>query len=182
MERTISESPVYGLVAEFETHEELLHAARRARSAGYRRMDAFSPFPVHGLVEALGFQDNRVPWIIFWSGVAGGIGGFLLQCWVSMVAYPHNVGGRPLLSWPQFVPVTFECTVLLAAFGAVIGMLALNGLPKPYHPIFNAPNFDRASQDSFFLCIEAADPQFDRVETARFLDSLRPKAVSEVEP
>jgi len=176
------EPPIYGLMAEFETQDDLLHAAREARDAGYKKMDAYSPFPVHGLVDALGFKDNRVPWIIFWSGVAGGIGGFLLQCWVSMVAYPHNAGGRPYLSWPAFIPVTFECTVLLAAFGAVFGMLALNGLPQPYHPVFNAPRFDRASQDTFFLCIEAADPRFDRIETKRFLESLHPKTVSEVEP
>jgi hypothetical protein len=173
--------PLHGIIAEFESAEDLLHAAQRARQAGYTRMDAYSPFPVHGLSEAIGFEDHKVPWVVFLAGVVGAIAGFSLQYYISVVDYPINVGGRPHLSWPSFIPVTFETTVLFAAFGAFIGMLALNGLPQPYHPVFNAPRFERASQDRFFLCIEASDPQFDRVKTRHFLENLGARLVSEVE-
>ncbi|GIV19818.1 MAG: membrane protein [Armatimonadota bacterium] len=173
--------PLHGIIAEFESAEDLLHAAQRARQAGYTRMDAYSPFPVHGLSEAIGFEDHKVPWVVFLAGVVGAIAGFSLQYYISVVDYPINVGGRPHLSWPSFIPVTFETTVLFAAFGAFIGMLALNGLPQPYHPVFNAPRFERASQDRFFLCIEANDPQFDRVKTRHFLENLGARLVSEVE-
>lgn len=173
--------PLHGIIAEFENAEELLHAAKRAREAGYTQMDAYSPFPVHGLSEAIGFEDHKVPWVVFISGVIGAIAGFALQYYVSVIDYPLNVGGRPFLSWPSFIPVTFETTVLFAAFGAFIGMLALNGLPQPYHPVFNAPRFERASQDRFFLCIEAKDPLFDRVKTRHFLESVGARLVSEVE-
>ncbi len=173
--------PLHGIIAEFENADELIHAAKRAREAGYTKMDAYSPFPVHGLSEAIGFEDHKVPWLVFISGVIGAIAGFSLQYYVSVVDYPLNVGGRPYLSWPAFIPVTFETTVLFAAFGAFIGMLALNGLPRPHHPIFNAPRFERASQDRFFLCIEASDPQFDRVRTRHFLESAGARLVSEVE-
>jgi len=168
-------------MAEFKDGHSLTRAAVKTREAGYRRIDAFSPLPVHGLAEALDFNDPWVPWIIFISGLAGGAGGYLLQWWVNVVAYPLNVGGRPYHSWPNFIPPTFECTVLFAAFGAVIGMLALNGLPRPHHPVFNAPRFELASQDRFFLCIEAADKRFDRGATEEFLRSLEPQSVSEVE-
>lgn len=171
----------YGIVAEFLDEEHILTAAQRAHDAGYRRMDAYTPFPVHGLSDAIGFTDWLLPWIIFLAGVGGGIGGFLLQMYMSVWDYPLNVGGRPLISWPQFIPITFECTILCAAFGAVIGMLGLNGLPRPYHSIFNARRFEQASQDRFFLCIEARDPQFDPVRTSEFLKTLGPQAVSEVE-
>lgn len=171
---------LYGLVAEFENETDILTAARRVREAGYRRMDAYTPFPVHGLAHAIGFSDWLLPWIIFFGGVTGALAGAALQTWTLAYDYPWNVGGRPLISWPQFIPITFELTILLAAFGAVFGMLALNGLPRPYHSIFNAPGFERASQDRFFLCIESWDPRFDREETARFLESLGPVAVSEV--
>jgi len=173
--------PLHGIIAEYETAEELLHAARRAREAGYTRMDAYSPFPVHGLAEAIGFEDHKVPWTVFLSGVVGAIAGFALQYYISVIDYPLNVGGRPIFSWPAYIPVTFETTVLFAAFGAFIGMLAFNGLPQPYHPIFNAPRFERASQDRFFLCIEATDPLFDRTHTRHFLESTGARLVSEVE-
>jgi len=173
--------PLHGIIAEYETPEELLRAAKRAREAGYTRMDAYSPFPVHGLSEAIGFEDHKVPWVTFFAGVIGAIAGFSLQYYISVVDYPLNVGGRPFLSWPAFIPVTFETTVLFAAFGAFIGMLALNGLPQPYHPVFNAPRFERASQDRFFLCIEASDPLFDRANTRHFLEGTGARMVSEVE-
>lgn len=173
--------PLHGIIAEFESADELIRAAKRAREAGYTHMDAYSPFPVHGLAEAIGFEDHKVPWVVFISGVIGAVAGFALQYYVSVVDYPLNVGGRPYLSWPAFIPVTFETTVLFAAFGAFIGMLALNGLPRPYHPVFNAPRFERASQDRFFLCIEATDPRFDRVKTRQLLESMGARLVSEVE-
>lgn len=180
MER-VAESPIYGLVAEFSDPESLLQAAERTRDAGYRRIDAYSPFPVHGLAEAIGFKDNWLPWVIFLAGVTGTIAGFALQIYALAIDYPHNVGGRPLISWPAFIPVSFETTILLASFGAVIGMLGLNGLPRPHHPIFNTPRFELASQDRFFLCIEATDPLFDIERTEQFLESLGPDAVSIVE-
>jgi hypothetical protein len=180
MEKVV-ESPIYGLVAEFSDTEHILAAANQAREAGYKKMDAYSPFPVHGLAEAIGFQDSWLPWIIFGGGVAGAIGGFLMEVYCLAIDYPLNVGGRPLVSWPSFIPVAFETTILCASFGAVIGMLALNGLPRPYHSIFNTPRFELCSQDKFFLCIEADDPQFDIERTEQFLESLGPDAVSIVE-
>ncbi len=181
-DRAIEErSSLYGLVAEFESEEAILSAANRVREEGYRRMDAYTPFPVHGLAEALGMHDIWVPWIVFFAGIGGALAGFGLQYYTQVIDYPWNVGGRPLLSWPMFIPITFEMTILLASFGAVIGMFALNGLPRPYHSIFNAPRFELASQDRFFLCIEATDPKFDREETKRFLGNLGAHAVSEVE-
>jgi hypothetical protein len=170
-------------MAEFRTADDVLEAARGAYAAGYRRMDAFTPFPVHGLAEALGQNDLRVGWIVFVCGVLGAIGGYLLQYVTAAtegIGYPHNVGGRPFHSWPSFIPVTFECTVLAAAFGAVIGMLALNGLPRPHHASFSAPTFERASLDRFFLCIEASDPRYDPAEVSRLLQSLGAVRVDEV--
>lgn len=169
----------YGLMAEFSDAEPLLAAAKSTYAAGYRRIDAFTPMPVHGLDEAIGFSESKVPWTIFICGVLGGAAGFLLQTWVAGSANAFNVGGRPFFSWPTFIPVTFECTVLCAAFGAVIGMFGYSGLPRPYHPVFNAPNFDRASQDRFFLCIEAKDPMYDREKTRAFLESLGAERVEE---
>jgi hypothetical protein len=174
--------PLYGLVAEFATPEELLEATRRARSAGYRRLEAYTPFPVHGLAEALDFRQTHIPLVVLLGGLAGGLGGYFLQYWVNVLDYPLNVGGRPLHSWPAFVPVTFELTILIAALAAVLGMLALNGLPMPYHPLFNVPRFALVTRDCFFLCIEARDPKFDRIETRRFLESLKACDVTEVEP
>lgn len=171
---------VYGVVAEFDNPEDLVVAALRASESGFTKMDAYTPFPVDGLAQALGMNDVRVKWVIFVGGLLGLAGGMGLMYYVSVVDYPLNVGGRPFFSWPAFIPVAFECTVLIAAFGAVFGMLGLNGLPKPYHPIFDASNFERASQDRFFLCIEADDPQFDEAED--FLSDVGAVAVTEVEP
>ena len=171
----------YGVMAQFEDPEQLLEAANRAYAAGYRNMDAYSPMPIDGLAEAVGFRRNWVPAIVLFFGLCGGGGGFGLLWWISVIAYPHNVGGRPFNSWPAYIPITFECTVLLAALSAVIGMLALNKLPQPYHPVFNVPSFSRASIDRFCLCIEASDPKFDLAKTKAFLEQLHPEEVAEVE-
>ena len=169
-------------MAQFEDPEQLLEAANRAYAAGYRNMDAYSPMPIDGLAEAVGFRRNWVPLIVLFFGLCGGGGGFGLLWWISVIAYPHNVGGRPFNSWPAYIPITFECTVLLAALSAVVGMLALNKLPMPYHPVFNWENFaKRASVDRFFLCIEASDPKFDSAKTRAFLEQLNPEEVAEVE-
>lgn len=173
---------LYGLMAEFDRAEDLVEAARRAREAGYTRMDAYTPFPVHGLDEALGLRRTRLPLVVLIGGIVGAISGYALQYWTSVIDYPLNIGGRPYHSWPAFVPVTFETTVLFAALAAVLGMLALNGLPMPYHPVFNAPRFELASRSHFFLCIEARDPRFDQQRTRQFLESLKPHGVYEVEP
>jgi hypothetical protein len=175
-----TEAPIYGLLAEFETPEELVEAVRRARGAGYRKMDAYTPFPIDGLAEELGFHENRLPLVVLIGGLVGCAGGFLLQYWISAIDYPLNIGGRPLNSWPAFIPVTFELTILVAALSAVLGMLGLNGLPMPYHPLFNSPRFALASRNRFFLCIEAADRRFNRESTANFLSELKPKGISEV--
>ena len=181
MEAVANRSAIYGIAAEFLNEDQILDAAKQVHAAGYRRVEGYSPLPVHGLSEALGFKETLVPWIIFISGVLGCLGGFLMQYWINVVDYPLNVGGRPFNSWPQFIPVTFECTILLAAFGAVIGMFVLNGLPRPHHPIFGARRFALASQDRFFLCVESTDALFDRAETARFLGELGAQQVCEVE-
>ena len=171
----------YGLMAEFDTPTAIVAAARRAYAEGYRRMDTYTPFPVEGLAEELHFHRTRVPLIVLLGGLTGCLGGYFLQYWIMAIYWPVNVGGRPLNSWPMFIPVTFELTVLLAALSAVLGMLALNGLPHPYHPVFNVPRFSLASQDRFFLCIEASDPRFDRSATRCFLESLAPQEVTDVE-
>lgn len=173
---------VYGLMAEFETPEPLLVAARRARAEGYSHMDAYTPMPVEGLSEAIGFRSSWVQRIVFIAGVLGATGGFMLCWWMTVIAYPHIVAGRPLNSWPAYIPITFESMVLVACLTAVIGMLALNGLPQPYHPVFNVPEFARASRDRFFLCIESTDPKFDSEKTRAFLEQLQPMEVMEVEP
>ncbi len=173
---------LYGLLAEFDGPDELLKAARDTYAEGYRKMDAYSPMPIHDLSESMGYDKHRVPTIVLICAILGACFGFGLQYWVSVIDYPLNVGGRPLLSWPSFIPVTFELGVLFSAFGALIGMLILNGLPRPYHPVFNVPNFERASGDGFFLCIEAEDPKFDISETRSFLESLKAKKVDDVEP
>ena len=174
-------SRLYGLMAEFEEPTSLVHAARSVREEGYQRLDAYSPFPIEALDEALAIKHTRLPLIVLIGGLIGCIGGFLLCYWVSTTVYPLNIGGRPLNSWPAFIPVTFECTILLAALSAVLGMLALNGLPQPYHPVFNVPSFDQASRSRFFLCIEASDPKFDFKATRALLGDLGAREVSEVE-
>jgi hypothetical protein len=177
----MSEPRLYGLLAEFPGAESLVEAARRARERGYRCMDAFTPFPVEGLSEALGHPRSLLPWIVLGGAVAGGIAGYGLQLYLTLWHYPLNVGGRPLHSWPAFIPITFELTVLGGALAAVLGMLALNRLPTPHHPLFAVPGFERATQNGFFFCLEAADPLFDLAETRRFLDQLKPTGVIEVE-
>jgi hypothetical protein len=174
------EAPIYGLLAEFDNPEELVQAVRRARNAGYRKMDAYTPFPVEGLAEELGFHHTALPLIVLMGGIVGCVGGLLLQYWIAAVDYPLNIGGRPLNSWPAFIPVTFELTILVAALSAVLGMLGLNGLPRPHHPLFNSPRFALASRNRFFLCIESADRQFNRESTEKFLAELNPKGVSQV--
>lgn len=171
---------VYGVMAEFDDPDSLLYAAWRARAEGYRHMDAYTPMPVEGLAEAIGFHSNWVQRLVFAGGVCGAGGGFLLCWWMTVVAYPHNVGGRPLNSWPAYVPITFEVMVLVSCITAVVAMLALNGLPEPYHPVFNVAEFARASRDKFFLCIEASDAKFDLDATRIFLHSLNPREVMDV--
>jgi hypothetical protein len=175
------EKSLFGLMAEFEEHEQLFAAAKQAHAEGYRRMDAYSPFPIEGLAEALGHEYTAVPLFALAGGIVGGLGGYFLQ-WYSMARlYPLNVGGRPLNSWPNFIPVTFELTVLIASLSAFLAVFLLNRLPQPNHPVFNVPEFERASIDRFFLCIEAVDPKFDLQQTRGFLEGLHPCKVSEVE-
>jgi uncharacterized protein involved in cysteine biosynthesis len=172
---------LHGLLAEFGSSGELIEAIRRTRGEGYQRVDAYTPYPIEEVWEALGHHRSRLPLLVLIGGILGCVGGFLLQYWVSVIAYPLNVGGRPLNSWPAFIPVTFELTVLAASLFAVLGMLALNGLPMPYHPVFNVARFALASRDRYFLCIEALDPKFDRYRTAEFLRDLNASEVTEVE-
>jgi hypothetical protein len=171
----------YGLMAEFADPGSVVAAARRVREAGYRKVDAFSPYPIEELSEALEFHKSKLPLLVLIGGAAGLVGGYGLQYWVSVIDYPLNIGGRPFHSWVAFIPPTFETTILLAALTAVLGMLALNGLPEPYHPVFNVPRFALASKDRFFICIEATDPKFDHDETLRFLNSLGPREVMDVD-
>jgi hypothetical protein len=172
----------WGVMAEFDDVAALVQAAERTHAAGYRQVDAYSPFPIEELHHALGSPRSRLPLIVLIGGVVGCLGGFFLQYWAAAIAYPINVGGRPLNSWPAFIPVTFECTILVAALSAVLGMLALNGLPMPYHPVFNVERFALASRSRFFLCIEAADRKFDPDGTRQFLESLGPREVTVVSP
>jgi hypothetical protein len=171
---------IYGLMAEFEHPGELVAAARAARAEGYRKLDAYSPFAIEELTDALHLHKNRLPLIVLTCGVMGAIAGYALQYYITVIDFPINIGGRPLHSWPAYIIITFETTILFAALSAVLGMMALCGLPMPYHPVFNVPRFATASRNSFFLSIEAADPLFDREKTTQFLQSLKPKEVSEV--
>jgi hypothetical protein len=171
---------LYALLAEFETPEELLAATRAAYSHGYRWMEAYTPFPVEGVAEALGMKSNHLPAIVFAGGLLGGVAGYFMQWYSAVIYYPINVGGRPLSSWPAFIPITFEMTILGAALAAVVGMLVLNGLPRPHHPIFNVSDFALASNNRFFLSIRSRDPQFDIEETRLLLQGLRPRAINEV--
>jgi hypothetical protein len=169
----------YGLLAEFSTPEELMYAAEEAYDAGFRRMDGYAPFPVEGLAEALG-KKNRLPLLVLIGGIIGGVGAYFMEWYANAISYPVNVGGRPIHSWPSFIPITFELTVLCAGLTAFFASFALNGLPRPHHPLFGIPEFDRASQDRFFLCIEANDRKFDFKETRAFLQRLNPLSVTEV--
>jgi hypothetical protein len=172
---------IYGLMAEFKTPEDLLAAAHKARNAGYRRMDAFTPLPVEGLAEAVGFDHTSLPLIVLIGGILGGAAGLSMQYYASVIGFPLNIGGKPYFSWPAFIPITFELTILGAALSAVFGLLALNGLPTPYHPVFNVPFFELASRDRFFLCIKARDPKFDREKTKEFMAGLNARRVTEIE-
>ena len=173
---------IHGLMAEFENPKALVHAAEKARLAGYKHMDAYTPIPVEELDEALGLRRTRLPILVFLGGVFGGFAGFGLEYWTQVIAYPMNIGARPYNSWPQFIPVIFELTILFASLSAVIGMIVLNGLPQPYHPVFNVPRFEHASRDKFFLVIESTDPKFDRAKTLDFLKTLDASEINEVEP
>lgn len=171
---------IYGLMAEFRTGDALLEATRCARDDGYRELEAYAPYPIEGIAEAVGFKRNRVPLMTLLGGFAGGIGGYLLQWYSAVVDYPINVGGRPLHSWPSFIVPTFELTILGAALAAVFGMLAANGLPRLYHPVFNAPDFEQVTRNRFFLCLPARDPHFDAKRSKAFLQGLQPLSVAEV--
>ena len=173
--------PIYGLLAEFADANALVTATRQAHEKGFRSMDAYAPFPIEEVSEALGFRKTRLPFIVLIGGILGCLTGFGMQYYSAVLSYPIDVGGRPFNSWPAFIPITFEMTILGAALSAVLGMLALNGLPMPYHPVFNVPRFALATRDRFFLCIEARDPLFDREQTKSFLRSLTPREVTEVE-
>jgi hypothetical protein len=181
LDGALAVSEIYGVLGEFDSAERLIDAARAARKAGYERMDAYSPFPVEGLADALGARGTRLPLVVLLGGVTGGVLGYLMQWYCSAVSYPLNIGGRPPHTWPAFIPVTFELTILGAALAAVLGMLALNGLPRPYHPLFNVPEFSLASQNRFFLCIEARDKQFDLPGTSTFLRQIGASRVTVVE-
>jgi Protein of unknown function (DUF3341) len=172
--------PIYGMMAEFETPTALLEAARRTYQAGYRKMDAYSPFPIEGLAEEIGFHHDEVPLVVLICAIIGGLSGYLLQWWVATVAYPINVGGRPYHSWPSFIVITFEMTVLFGGVSALFGMLALNGLPMPYHPVFNVPRFAMASKDRFFLIVFSSDKKYDPTATRGFLEGLQPRSIAEV--
>ena len=173
-------TPIYGLMAEFDSPTELVVAARKTYAAGYKKIDAYSPFPVEELADAIGFRHNGVPAVVLVGGILGCLSGYLLQWWISVVSYPVNVGGRPYHSAPAFIVVTFEMTILCAVLAAVFGMLALNGLPMPYHPVFNVPRFRFATKDRFFLIVFSSDPKYTSTGTRAFLESLAPRSISEV--
>jgi hypothetical protein len=174
-------TPIYGLLAEFRSPAEVVAAARRVKEAGYKKVDGFSPYPIEDLSEALHFHHSPLPAMVLAGGIIGLIAGFGLEYWASVIEYPLNIGGKPFFSWPAFIPPAFETTILFAAGTAVLGMLAINGLPEPYHPVFNVPGFVLATRDKFFICIEADDAKFDLAETRRFLEGLGATEVSEVE-
>ncbi|HTY42211.1 MAG TPA: DUF3341 domain-containing protein [Thermoanaerobaculia bacterium] len=177
----MKEARLYGLMAEFDEPGKLVEATRKAREAGFTKLDAYSPYPIEALTEALDIHDRKLPAVVLGGGILGGLAGFALCYWCSVIAYPLNVGGKPFNSVPAFIVPTFETTILCAAFAAVLGMLGLNGLPMPYHPVFNAPRFALASRDRFFLCIEKRDPRFDHDATWAFLSKLGPLVVMDVE-
>lgn len=172
---------LHGVMAEFAEPETLIAAIRKVRGQGFSKMEAYTPFPVEGLSDELGQPKTKIQWIILAAGICGGLGGFALQTWTTNFAYPLNYGGRPFFSWPAYMPVTFELTVLSAAFAAVVGMIVLNGLPQPYHPVFNVREFDAASKDKFFLCVESTDPKFEVQTVKTALKAAGASAVYEVE-
>lgn len=173
--------PIYGLLAEFETPEALLDAAKKTSASGYKRIDAFTPMPVEGLADAVGFHRTSLPLVVLIGGILGGLTGFSMQYYANVISFPLNIAGKPWNSWPAFIPITFELTILGAALSCVFGMLAMNGLPAPYHPVFNAARFAMASRDRFFLLIKARDKQFDPIRTKEFMQSLHAREVTEVE-
>lgn len=176
----MKDTGIYGLLAEFDDVNDAIVAARNTYAAGYRKIDAYSPFPVEELSEAIGFEKNGVALVCLVGGLLGCTGAFILQWWINNISYPINVGGRPLNSWPSFIIVTFEMTILFSGLSAVFGMLALNGLPMPYHPVFNVPRFELASKDRFFLIIFSSDKNYDPTRTRQFLEGLNPISVTEV--
>jgi len=171
---------MYGMMAEFDSATALVEAARATHQAGYQKVDAYSPFPIEGLAEEIGFHRDEVPLVVLIGGIVGGLTGYLMQYWMSAVDYPLNIGGKPAHSWPAFIPITFEMTILFAVISAVFGMLAQNGLPMPYHPVFNVPRFALASKDRFFLIVFSSDKKYDPAGTYNFLESLQPRSISEV--
>jgi Protein of unknown function (DUF3341) len=175
-----SHGPIYGLMAEFDSAQELLDAARKTHEYGYRNMDAYSPFPIEGLADAIGFHKNAVALVVLIGGLLGALSAYSLQYWVAVITFPTNIGGRPYHSWPSFIVVTFELTILFGGIFSLLGMLALNNLPMPYHPVFNVPAFTQASENKFFLVVEATDPQYDPAGTREFLSGLAPRMISEV--
>lgn len=178
----VPDTDLYGYLAEFDSAQALVDAADAVRRAGFTKTDAFTPFPIHELDHALGIKRSILPWIILTAGLIGGCTGYGMQWFANVIHYPLNIGGRPLNSWPMFIPITFELTILFSAFTAGIAMLLMNGFPKHYHPVFNVPSFAKASTSGFFLCIEETDPEFDRRKTMELLKSLNPVEVSEVAP
>jgi hypothetical protein len=180
MSHAIAAPALYGLMAEFETPTELVNACKAAYAEGYREMDAYSPFPIEEASEAIGFHKSAVPLVVLLGGILGGTSGFALQYWINVIAYPLNIGGKPYDSWPAFIVPTFEMTILFAGLCGMFGMFALNGLPQPYHPVFNVDKFSAVTRDKFFLCVEATDPKFDLVGTQQFMQSLKPLSISEV--
>lgn len=181
--KKVQKYPIYGVMAEYATAGDLIEATRKALSAGYRVMDAYTPFPIEEVSEAIGFHrhHNKVPLTTLIGGLLGGMGGYILACCAAGVWYPLNIAGRPFITWPMFIPVTFECTILIAGLSCAIGMFAMNGLPMPYHPVFSVPGFDRATNNRFFLCIEARDPMYDEAGVTAMLQSTNAMEVTRVE-
>ncbi|HKS76993.1 MAG TPA: DUF3341 domain-containing protein [Terriglobales bacterium] len=172
--------PIYGIMAEFDSAQALVDAARKTHEAGYKKIDAYSPFPIEGLAEEIGFHHDEVPLVVLIGGIIGGLTGFFMQYWISVIDYPLNIGGKPYNSWPAFIVITFEMTILFAGISAVLGMLALNGLPMPYHPVFNVPRFSAASKDRFFLIVFSSDKNYKPTEVRRLFETMNPRAIDEV--